>query len=607
MKKTRLFFATAAMLFITAILPGGPRVSLAAESPARVLAATVPGDPLTGNGNVSRTLLTYANLMTGTSTAPVDDAAFALPANAAPPTNTFEGRLQLTNPGTSGGIKVYKDLNGVLGGGDKPIKHLPAFSFEFVQNGSYLIPATQGLSITGSVYWNYIIGPGRAWNENSDNGYTRASFPFTLVEYNENCTHNGVMTFLFNATSISEVRYQITQETCFLEKFDFWGQLNATYSPHAVTNSTTLKNNEATEVANRTPTKPISALATDYPSSGVDVSKFGSGVTPADMTYYGLYINGTNYVSGCGTRYGTYAFCENMRAASYSTAKSAMAGVGLMRLGQKYGTGVYTQLIKTYVTETASAPGVWTNVTFNNALDMTTGNYRQPGDEVDEAGSFMTTFFVAVPYASKMTAALNFPNKTTPGSLWVYHSSDTFILGRAMNKYLAAQGGGTDYFNMLRDEVYKPANMTAGFMTTERTDNSATGVPFSGYGLFWTQDDIAKMVKLLNNTHGVIGSTQVLQPAMLDDSMQRNPADRGVDTTGTTVFKYNNGFWAKNFTPTDYPQYTCSFYVPFMSGYGGITVAMMPNGATYYYFSDNNEFSWAAAVNETDKLAHECP
>lgn len=40
-----------------------------------------------------------------------------------------------------------------------------------------------------------------------------------------------------------------------------------------------------------------------------------------------------------------------------------------------------------------------------------------------------------------------------------------------------------------------------------------------------------------------------------------------------------------------------------MSGYGGITVAMMPNGATYYYFSDNNEFSWSAAVAEADKLA----
>lgn len=74
-------------------------------------------------------------------------------------------------------------------------------------------------------------------------------------------------------------------------------------------------------------------------------------------------------------------------------------------------------------------------------------------------------------------------------------------------------------------------------------------------------------------------------------------------TTGTKPMKYQNGFWGKEFTSADNPAYTRPFYVPFMSGYGGITVAMMPNGATYYYFSDNNEFSWNAAVAEANKLA----
>ena len=46
-------------------------------------------------------------------------------------------------------------------------------------------------------------------------------------------------------------------------------------------------------------------------------------------------------------------------------------------------------------------------------------------------------------------------------------------------------------------------------------------------------------------------------------------------------------------TPSEFSQHSCSFWIPFMSGYGGITVAMAPNGATYYYFSDNEEFSWS--------------
>jgi hypothetical protein len=39
-----------------------------------------------------------------------------------------------------------------------------------------------------------------------------------------------------------------------------------------------------------------------------------------------------------------------------------------------------------------------------------------------------------------------------------------------------------------------------------------------------------------------------------------------------------------------------------MSGFGGITVALMPNGSSYYVFSDNNEFAWRDVVTESDKL-----
>ncbi len=566
---------------------------------------SVPGDPLTGSGAVTRSLLTYANLTSGTSTAPVDDGAFALPSNAAMPLHTFEGLLVLNNEATSGGFNEVKDSYAYTGNGDNPRKHLPEFSFEFVQNGSHLIPVNQGLSITGHQYWNYIIGPGRAWSETTDNGWSRASFPFALVQRNANCTHNGVMTFLFNGSAVSNVRYQITQETCAYYKINMWGQLSATYSPYAVSNADTYKNNHAVEVGNRLPTKSIAELATDYPASGVNTSVFGSGVTAAHMTTYGVVFNGVNYVSGCGTRYGQYAYCGVMRVPSYSTAKSAMASMSLMRLGQKYGSGVYNLLIKDYVPEYTGSVGVWTNVTFNNTIDMATGNYRLAGYESDEGGSYMETFFLAEPYSSKITAAFNFPSKAAPGTFWNYHSSDTFILGRAMQNYLNAQGGGSDIFNMLRDEVFVPLKLSAGTMTSLRTDNNTTGQAFAGYGLFWTQDDIAKVALLLNNQNGVIDGTQILQPDMLADSMQDDSTDRGMNTTGTPVFKYNNGFWAKEFTSAD--GYTCSFYTPFMSGYGGITVVMMPNGATYYYFSDNEEYSWSSSVNEANKLAPHCP
>lgn len=579
-------------------------VVMSGAQPAVATVTPVPGDPLTGSGVVARSELTAATLTSGTATATVTDAAFALPATAAMPLHTFSGRLELTGEEAAGGFTELRDDNSYTNASDSPHKHLPEISLELVQNGSHLIPSVPGLQITGHKIWNIIVSPGRAWSETTDGGWSRAALPFALVQRNDNCTHNGTMAFLFKATAVSQVRYQITQETCRYFTFDQWGQLPATYTPYAVTGAETVQNAYATEVADRLPTKPISALATDYPSAGVNLASFGSGISAAHMSTYGLLFNGVNYVSGCTTRQGTYPFCEVMRLPSYSTAKSTVAGTALMRLTLTHGPDVSGQLIRTWVGEYASSIGNWTNVTINHALDMATGNYKfatNMGDEKGGIGTTMSHFFAAEPYSSKISYAFGFGPRVAPGTTWVYHTSDTFIATRAMQNYL-----GSDIFTELRDRVYVPAKLSAGMMTTLRTDNSPTGMTFGGYGLFYTRDDIAKLAKLYNNDHGVASGQQVLDPAVLDATMQKNPADRGIVTTDPAGFQYNNGLWAKQFTPAEFPQYSCSFWVPFMSGYGGITVAMLPNGATYYYVSDNGEFSWYTAVHEANKLSPPC-
>jgi hypothetical protein len=82
------------------------------------------------------------------------------------------------------------------------------------------------LVFTDHPNWNYIISPGRAWDQEGDNGYSRASVPFALLQRNSQCVHNGVMLFLYRSDgSTSDVRYQITQESCMYFKADFWGQL----------------------------------------------------------------------------------------------------------------------------------------------------------------------------------------------------------------------------------------------------------------------------------------------------------------------------------------------------------------------------------------------
>jgi hypothetical protein len=527
----------------------------------------------------------------------VDDGAFAMPDNAASPEHTFEGRLVLLGEDTSGYIQV---IRGTLG---PEVAHLPEFDYAFVQDGTYLIPTQRGLIIADHPNWNYILGPGRVWKENGDRGYSRASFPFALVWKGSNATFNGAMTFLFDDKNVSKVWYQITQETTNNTRANFWGILDAVYATGPVQNAEQIRAEFAQELADRFPTKPIEQLAADY--SGIDVSAFGRGVTAEHMTMYGFVINGVNYVGECRTRFGQYAFCEYMRATSYSTAKSAFASVALMRLAQKYGPNVSDLLIKDYVPESANSPGDWTEVTFDNTLDMATGSYESPDFMVDDNGPKMGEFFGSQPYAARIAAAFDWPHSAKPGTKWVYRTCDTFILTRAMHNYLQSQEGPeADIFQFVVNEVFKPARIGPGAHTTMRTsDNNWQGQAEGGYGLWWIQDDMAKIVTLLNNSGGRIADQQILHPDLLAAAMQQNPEDRGVDIDRGR--KYNNAFWAQRYGRAD--GFDCEFWVPHMLGISGNAVILMPNGSSYYYFSDNQQFTWDDAVKESNKIIPHCP
>ncbi|MBV9573221.1 MAG: hypothetical protein JOY93_04145, partial [Acidobacteriales bacterium] len=300
------------------------------------------GKPLAGNGDVSRDVLTYEQLLgSKVPSSPVNDTSgFAIPENAAEPSEMFEGTLTLSNPATNGGFHQISDIFRSIPVTDSPWKHLAPFSYQFTQSGSYLVPTVQGLSISGSPVWNYIIGPGRVWQESGDRGYMRASLPFALVQRNQNCVHNGEMTFLFSqkkSPNISPVYYQITQETCYPMKFDLWGSISAVYKAGAVSDGEKIVREQAAEVARRLPTKPFEALTIDFPQAAFNLQAFSDAYKdPANITTYGLVFHGINYVSGCRTRFGEYAFCSDMRVPSYSIAKSVFAGVALMHLGQLY-------------------------------------------------------------------------------------------------------------------------------------------------------------------------------------------------------------------------------------------------------------------------------
>jgi hypothetical protein len=528
---------------------------------------------------------------------PLDEAALTPPQQAALPPHPFEGRLELLGEKEAGRIRL---LRGEL---EPEHAYLPEFNFEFVQCDGYLVPIQRGLIIADHPKWNIILEPGRAWQEPGDGGYSRASLPFVLVVKGGNATFNGTLTFLYDAQRVSRVWYQVTQETTSYTRADLWGLLEAAYHPGPVAGAEEVRSGFASELAARFPVKPIQALADDYP--GVDPSAFGRGVTPAHMTWFGLVVGGVNYVGGCRTRYGTYPYCESMRATSYSTAKSAFASVALMRLAQKYDPAVGDLLIQDYLPEAASRPGNWQGVTFNHAIDMSTGNYASPAFMADDDSEKMGEFFGAQPYAVRIAAALDWPHAAEPGTRWVYRTADTFILTRALHNYLQGrEGPGADIFRFVVDEVYRPLGLGPGAFTTMRTaDDGWQGQAEGGYGLWWIPDDVAKVATLLSNDAGAIGGVQILNPEFLAAALQRDPGDRGVQID--TRRMYNNAFWATRYTAAD--SFGCEFWVPQMLGVSGNVVALMPNGVTYYYFSDNQEFTFDAALAEANKIAPLCP
>ncbi len=453
--------------------------------------------------------LDFTTLTDGTNIKkPVDYAHLARPSWAAAPLHTFEGRLELLGEAESGIISYSSGEDNAT----SATGHLPEFDFEFVQSGDVIIPVERGLVITDHPDWDYIFEPGYAWSEAGDEGWSRASLPFFLVAKGGNSDLAGVLTFLFNNDSVSKVYYQITQEITTFFKADLWGLVNASYTPAAVAGSAEVRSAFEEEMAHWMPTLPVEKLPEQYP--GVEIQAFIRDISPADLTSWGLVVNGVHYRGGCITRSGEYPYCDWVRMPSFSTAKTAFVAVALMRLEQQYGPGVADLLVRDYLPETVSSIGDWSKVTFNDVLDMATGNFSSRDFMVDEEGRIFSDFFGVYTYAEKMAAALNWAQGAPPGTAWVYRSSDTFILVAAMQNFLVEkQGPQADIFQYVVDEVYLPLGLGPGFLSAARTsDDDWHGLPLGATGLWWIPNDVAVLGDFLNNSTGKWNGTQLLDP-----------------------------------------------------------------------------------------------
>lgn len=533
--------------------------------------------------------------------APVDLSGFTAPNDAVSPTDRAAWRLSFDVARAEMTLNVLKDETEDGPDEEADRATLPAFDFALVQDGGRLIPLRRGPVVSGHPEWDWVVEPGQVWIDARNPGWLRAALPFALEERNANCLHNGVLTFRFKPDgSTSPVAFEIASETCAYLKFDAWGLVPAQLQPAADTDADAIVAAHEVEIAARLPVRPLADLEALYP--GFDASRLALAA-PVDgdpPTAFGLVLDGVHYVGGCQTRHGDYPFCDVLDLPSYSTAKSIVGGVGLMRLEALY-PGVIAARMRDHVPACATGRD-WDGVTLGHALDMATGIYGSTAFEVDENAPSMGRFFDAPDHATKVAYACDeYGRRAAPGQTFVYHTTDTYLLGTAMTDIVRARGGADAYDDLIAP-LWRGIGLSPTIMATRRTAD-AVRQPFTGWGLTYHADDIVRIAGWLSEGARV-DDRPMLDEGLLSAALQRNPLPSGLPAA-IPGFRYKAGFWARDMAPA----LGCSvpLMTPFMSGYGGISVVLLPGDMTFYYFGDSGVFDWAPAAAETFKIKRMCP
>ncbi|MEM7780042.1 MAG: hypothetical protein AAF697_06600 [Pseudomonadota bacterium] len=468
---------------------------------------------------------------------------------------------------------------------------IPPLEIALVQDGARMIPVQRGPIRGSHIHWEWIVQPGTIWE--TDGGETRLSLPVALTERNANCVHNGLLTLTLDEPQTT-ADFQIASETCAYFKVDMTAQLDASFDMQAVPDAEVITRADLRERTARLPTRPISELPFR------DQLASSSEVEPEAITGFGIVLDGTHYVSACPTRAGLYPFCDEMVLPSYSWAKSIFAGIAAMRMEKLY-PGTRNLSIQTYV---GGCEDDWADVAIEDTLNMTSGHYNDRGHEVDEGGELMRRFFLAEAHPDKILLACRaFSRRTDPGERFVYRTADTYITGTALTAALRTekQSVEADLQRDILDPLWAQLSLSPLVSQTRRTyDESA--IPFAGWGLYLTRGDLVRITAFLQRG-GQIDGEDFLDTAMLAEALQQGAAPFGLEAVSSDQ-RYRHGFWAWN--AGEYLGCPTEQWIPLMSGYGGLTAALLPSGDLYYYVSDGFAYRSAKAIAAIHQVSAQC-
>lgn len=539
----------------------------------------------------------------------IDNSAFTPGERAAPPTEPFFGTLKLAEtPMLSKPAKLASEP--VLG---RDPQLFPGVSLSFFTEGTDLVPFTQDVirsasADKGKSFWDIIVQPGRVWSEPGDGGWSRAAFPFALVNSIEGETHNGLALFLYKGTQVSHLRFQIVQQTSpfyIKDLFVASGLVPATMAPAANGHLNEMRQAYAAQRADQIPVADWKALAA---SVGADkLAGFDGAMKEDPIVLSGLDYRGTFYLRECPSAGGALPWCDRARFGVWSATKALANEAALLRLAQKFGPQVFDLKIRDYVPEAAGFAG-WRDVRFENAIDMATGvgngsTNITPNDTNDGyLDPSYKRWYEARSVHEKVMALLEdspaYP--WGPGKVTRYRDQDMFVLGVAMDHYLKSkEGPSADLWTMLRKEVFEPIGIHEAPTNRTIESDGASGQPMMAYGYYPTIGDMVKMARLYQNG-GKWGDREILYGPRIKELLPgREP--KGLRTgeflSGNEV-TYRNAFWIETYTGLG----GCRIYYPRMVGWGGNLVALLPGGLTGVRIAKGDE-SQDATIGDTNGMA----
>ena len=512
---------------------------------------------------------------------------------------------------------AHHELNGILefaptsafAGSYRP----PDFSASFFTVDGYLVPVERGIIRSPSIAWDIILSPGRVWSEPGDNGWSRASFPFVLVGRAFADSHNGLATFRYNESAVSDLQIQVVQggrTVASMLAFDAWLRVPTAYRPGRIDAKSALAASFKEDLARRLPTEPLETFVSD--AQLIDVME--RSLDQAIVT--GFLDNGVLYRSPCYTQFGDYPYRGDLRHEVYSVTKSAASALSLLWLAEKYGPRVFDLKIIDYVDVTADHDG-WNDVTFRDAVNMATGIGDMMPEPIASAGDFwrdarhkMAPFRGAATAREKLDIAFMAGNyEWGPGEVVRYNNLNLFVLAAAMDAYLKSEEGpDANLWDRVTDEVLRPIGIPHAPLVHTREPDGSRGVPIMAYGFLPTIDDMAKIAQL-NQDRGAFDGQQLLYAEEIDMLLQGDP-ERGLPIHHwANEFgrgSYDVALW---YTPMGTKE-GCLAHVPFMWGSGGNFVVLMPNGMVGIRLGVDNARGKQQAENLAavgDSLRSFCP